>query len=70
MEKGSAFLLTLFYVREKGLEPSRLATLVPETSASTISPLAQMWNAKIGCLLNKSKIKCKFARFSAYGRVE
>ena len=30
-------------VRERGLEPPRLAALVPQTSVSTISPLAPMY---------------------------
>ena len=29
-------------VRERGLEPPRIAPLVPKTSASTISPLARV----------------------------
>ncbi len=34
-------------VGEKGLEPSRLATLVPKTSVSTIPPLAHTLNLKV-----------------------
>ena len=38
-EPGNAWFFLL--VRERGLEPPHLAALVPETSASTIPPLAR-----------------------------
>ena len=37
----SIFLEILFYVPRTGLEPARLSTLAPETSASTIPPPGQ-----------------------------
>ena len=36
-------------VREKGLEPSRLATLAPKASVSTIPPLARRSYFTRGC---------------------
>ena len=43
-------------VREEGLEPSRLAALVPKTSVYTISPLARVRTRRFSLFFKKTQI--------------